>query len=65
LVTALQTLRITGEVITTPYSFAATVHSLLRNDITPVFVDIDHKSCNLLKGACHPMPRGDLPLICL
>ena len=41
LVTALQTLEITGEVITTPYSFVATAHSLLWNNIQPVFVDID------------------------
>ena len=41
LITALQALRITGEVITTPYSFVATAHSLLWNGIKPVFVDID------------------------
>ncbi len=41
LMTALQALRITGEVITTPYSFVATAHSLLWNGIKPVFVDID------------------------
>lgn len=41
LVTALQALRITGEVITTPYTFAATAHALLWNNIKPVFVDID------------------------
>ena len=47
LVTALQALRITGEVITTPYSFVATAHSLLWNGIKPVFVDIDPESLNL------------------
>lgn len=41
LITALQALRITGEVITTPYSFVATTHSLWWNGIKPVFVDID------------------------
>lgn len=47
LLTALQALRITGEVITTPYSFVATSHSLLWNGLTPVFVDIDPHSCNI------------------
>lgn len=47
LVTALQALKIEGEVITTPYSFVATTHSLLWNNITPVFVDIDLKTLNL------------------
>lgn len=47
LVTALQALRITGEVITTPFSFVATTHSLLWNALTPVFVDIDPVTCNL------------------
>lgn len=47
LVTALQSLRITGEVITTPYSFVATSHSLLWNNVKPVFVDIDIDSFNL------------------
>ena len=41
LITALQALRITGEVITTPYSFVATTHSLWWNGIRPVFVDIE------------------------
>ena len=41
LMTALQALRINGEVITTPYSFVATAHSLLWNNIKPVFVDIE------------------------
>jgi dTDP-4-amino-4,6-dideoxygalactose transaminase len=43
LVTALQALRITGEVITTPFSFVATTHSLTWNGIKPVFCDIDPK----------------------
>lgn len=47
LVTALQTLRITGEVITTPYSFVATSHSLLWNNLKPVFVDIDRDTLNI------------------
>lgn len=44
LITALQALRITGEVITTPYSFVATTHSLWWNGIKPVFVDIEWES---------------------
>lgn len=47
LMCALQALRITGEVITTPFSFVATTHSLWWNGIKPVFVDIDPKTCNL------------------
>ena len=47
LVTALQALRITGEVITTPYSFVATTHALNWNGIKPVFADIDEHNCNL------------------
>lgn len=47
LVTALQALRITGEVITTPFSFVATAHSLLWNGIKPVFADIDPETFNL------------------
>jgi dTDP-4-amino-4,6-dideoxygalactose transaminase len=45
LLCALQALRITGEVITTPYSFVATTHSLWWNNIKPVFVDIDPVTC--------------------
>jgi dTDP-4-amino-4,6-dideoxygalactose transaminase len=47
LVTALQSLRVTGEVITTPYSFVATSHSLLWNNIKPIFVDIQSDSLNI------------------
>ena len=47
LITALQALDITGEVITTPYSFVATTHALWWNGIKPVFIDIDPDTCNL------------------
>lgn len=47
LIVAMQTLRIKGEVITTPYSFVATAHSVLWNQLQPVFVDVDPLSCNL------------------
>ncbi|QGY42741.1 DegT/DnrJ/EryC1/StrS family aminotransferase [Maribellus comscasis] len=47
LIVALRALNITGEVITTPYSFVATSHSLLWNNIKPVFVDIEPNSCNI------------------
>ena len=47
LITALQALRVTGEVITTPYTFVATAHSLLWNKNQPVFVDIDPETFNL------------------
>ena len=47
LVVALQALRITGEVITTPFSFVATTHALKWNGITPVFCDIEEKTLNI------------------
>jgi len=47
LMTALQALRITGEIITTPYSFVATTHSIWWNGCKPVFVDIDPNTGNL------------------
>lgn len=68
LVTALQALRITGEVITTPYSFAATSHSLLWNNIKPVFVDIDLNSCCLdparIEEAITPQTTAILAVHC-
>ncbi len=68
LVTALQALRITGEVITTPYTFAATTHSLLWNNIKPVFVDIDQHTCNLdpdrIEEAITPATTAILPVHC-
>lgn len=47
LITILQEMRITGEVITTPYSFVATTHSLWWNGIKPVFVDVEESTGNL------------------
>ena len=68
LVTALQALRITGEVITTPYSFVATSHSLLWNGIEPVFVDIDPKTLNLdpakIEAAITPKTTAIMPVHC-
>jgi len=68
LVTALQALRITGEVITTPYSFVATSHSLLWNGIRPVFVDIDPRTLNLdpskIEGAITPQTTAIMPVHC-
>ncbi|RZL04454.1 MAG: DegT/DnrJ/EryC1/StrS family aminotransferase [Rubrivivax sp.] len=68
LVTALQALRISGEVITTPYSFVATAHSLLWNGIRPVFVDIDPHSLNLdpakLEAAITPQTTAIMPVHC-
>jgi dTDP-4-amino-4,6-dideoxygalactose transaminase len=66
LVTALQVLRITGEVITTPYSFVATTHSLWWNNIKPVFVDIEPEFGNLdpdkIEAAITPKTTAILPV---
>jgi dTDP-4-amino-4,6-dideoxygalactose transaminase len=66
LVTALQVLRITGEVITTPYSFVATTHALHWNNIKPVFADIDPVFCNLdpekIEAAITPKTTAILPV---
>lgn len=68
LLTALQALRITGEVITTPYSFVATAHSLLWNGIKPVFVDIDASTLNLdpskIEAAITPQTTAILAVHC-
>lgn len=68
LVTALQALRITGEVITTPYSFVATAHSVLWNGLRPVFVDIDPVTCNLdparVEEAITPATSAIMPVHC-
>ena len=66
LITALQALRITGEVITTPYSFVATTHSLWWNGIKPVFVDIDLATGNLdpekIEAAITPRTTAIMPV---
>ena len=68
LVTALQALRITGEVITTPYSFVATAHSLLWNGIKPVFVDVEPNTLNLdparIEAAITPQTTAIMPVHC-
>jgi dTDP-4-amino-4,6-dideoxygalactose transaminase len=68
LVTALQALRITGEVLTTPYSFVATAHSLLWNGIKPVFVDVDPKTLNMdparIEAAITPQTTAIMPVHC-
>jgi len=68
LLTALQALRITGEVITTPYSFVATAHSLLWNGLKPVFVDIAPGTFNLdpdrIEEAITPATTAIMPVHC-
>ncbi|KAF0200316.1 MAG: DegT/DnrJ/EryC1/StrS [Bacteroidetes bacterium] len=66
LMTALQALRITGEVITTPFSFVATTHSLWWNNIKPVFADIDPDYFNLdpekVEAAITPQTTAIMPV---
>ena len=66
LITALQAMRITGEVITTPFSFVATTHSLWWNGIKPVFVDIEPETCNLdpskIEAAITPKTTAIMPV---
>lgn len=68
LITALQAMRITGEVITTPYSFVATTHSLWWNGIKPVFVDIDPGCCGMdpekIEVAITPKTTAIMPVHC-
>tara|TARA_R110002020_G_scaffold20990_11_gene70994 strand:+ start:2507 stop:3619 length:1113 start_codon:yes stop_codon:yes gene_type:complete len=68
LLTALQALRITGEVITTPFSFVATAHALTWNGITPVFVDIDPNTFNIdpskIEAAITPHTTAIMPVHC-
>jgi len=66
LITAFQALHITGEVITTPYSFVATTHALWWNGIKPVFVDIDPRTGNIdpakIEAAITPRTTAILPV---
>ena len=66
LLTALQALRITGEVITTPYSFVATTHSIWWNGCRPVFVDIDPETGNIdpnkIEAAITPKTTAIMPV---
>ncbi len=68
LLTSLQALGISGEVITTPYSFAATAHSLLWNKLTPVFADIESGSFNIdpdrIEAAITPNTSAIMPVHC-
>jgi dTDP-4-amino-4,6-dideoxygalactose transaminase len=68
LITALQALRIAGEVITTPYSFVATAHALLWNGIKPVFVDVSPKTLNIdstkIEAAITPQTTAILAVHC-
>lgn len=68
LMTALQALRITGEVITTPYSFVATTHSIWWNGCKPVFVDIDPATGNMdpekIEAAITPATSCIMPVHC-
>ncbi len=66
LITALQALKIKGEVITTPYSFVATTHAIWWNGCTPVFVDIDPKTGNIdpnkIEAAITPRTSAIMPV---
>ena len=68
LLTALQALRITGEVITTPYSFVATTHSIWWNGCKPVFVDIEEATCGIdpdkIEAAITPKTTAIMPVHC-
>jgi len=68
LLTALQALRITGEVITTPYSFVATTHSIWWNGCRPVFVDIEEDTCGIdpdkIEAAISPQTTAIMPVHC-
>ena len=68
LLTALQALHVTGEVITTPYSFVATTHSIWWNGCKPVFVDIEESTCGIdpdrIEAAISPHTTAIMPVHC-
>ena len=68
LLTALQALRVTGEVITTPYSFVATTHAIWWNGCKPIFVDIDPSTCGIdpdrIEAAITPRTTAIMPVHC-
>ena len=69
LITALQALGLTkGEVITTPYSFVATTHSIWWNQLTPVFVDVEEETCGMdpakIEAAITPNTVAIMPVHC-
>ncbi|MDH5765398.1 MAG: DegT/DnrJ/EryC1/StrS family aminotransferase [Gammaproteobacteria bacterium] len=68
LITALQALQIKGEVITTPYSFVATAHSIMWNGLKPIFVDVDSETLNLdparIEAAISSQTTAIMPVHC-
>ena len=66
LITALQAMRITGEVLTTPYSFVATTHSIWWNNLKPVFVDVEEETGNIdpekIEAAITPRTTAIMPV---
>lgn len=66
LITALQAMKITGEVITTPYSFTATTHSIWWNNLKPVFVDVEEETGNInpekIEAAITPHTTAIMPV---
>lgn len=66
LITALQAMRINGEVITTPYSFTATTHSIWWNNLKPVFVDVEEETGNIdpekIESAITPQTTAIMPV---
>lgn len=66
LITALQAMKITGEVITTPYSFTATTHSIWWNNLKPVFVDVEEETGNIdpekIEAAITPQTTAIMPV---